>query len=70
MDICKGCFNFYVISFSETRDLLSQRDRYADNGKGIAIGFNARNFVKLQVETGSRYILGKIVYEQELLKNQ
>ena len=33
--------NFYVICFSEKRDLLSQWDRYADNAKGVAIGYAA-----------------------------
>lgn len=59
--------NFYVICFSEKRDLLSQWDRYADNAKGIAIGFNTRHFVKLQIETGSQYIFGKIIYDQSVL---
>jgi hypothetical protein len=59
--------NFYVICFSEKRDLLSQWDRYADNAKGVAIGFNTRHFVKLQIETGSQYIFGKIIYDQNVL---
>lgn len=59
--------NFYVICFSEKRDLLSQWDRYADNAKGVAIGFNTRHFVKLHVETGSSYIFGKIIYDSEAL---
>lgn len=59
--------NYYVICFSEKRDLLSQWDRYADNAKGIAIGFNTRHFVKLQIETGSQYIFGKIIYDQSVL---
>lgn len=61
--------NFYAICFSEKRDLLSQWDRYADNGKGVALGFNTRHFVKLQVETRSQYIFGKIIYDQNALAN-
>lgn len=59
--------NFYVICFSEKKDLLSQWDRYADSAKGVAIGFNTRHFVKLQVESSSQYIFGKIVYLQTFL---
>lgn len=59
--------NFYVICFSEKRDLLSQWDRYADKATGVAIGFNTRHFVKLQVETSSQYVFGKIIYDQQKL---
>ena len=59
--------NFYVICFSEKRDLLSQWDRYADRANGIAIGFNTRHFIKLQLETSSQYVFGKIIYDRKVL---
>lgn len=59
--------NFYVICFSEERDLLSQWDRYADHAQGVAIGFNTRHFVKLQIETEVQYAFGKIIYDKKVL---
>lgn len=61
--------NFYVICFSEDGNLLSQWDRYADNAKGVAIGFNTRHFVKLQIESGLKFVFGKIIYDQNSLAN-
>lgn len=61
--------NYYVICFSEKRDLLSQWARYADNANGVAIGFNTRGFVKLQVESKSKFIFGKIIYDASVLKD-
>lgn len=59
--------NFYAICFSERKDLLSQWVRYADNANGVALGFNTRHFVRLQLETNLQYIFHKVIYDQEVL---
>ena len=38
----------YVTCFSKNGDLLSQWRAYANNGKGISIGFNRKYFVTIQ----------------------
>lgn len=62
--------NFYVLCFSEERNLLNQWARYADNARGVAIGFNTNEFVKLQVEPFTGYVFGKIVYEAKMVQEK
>ena len=37
----------YIVSFSKGEDLLSQWRAYADDGYGVAIGFNAKYFKEM-----------------------
>lgn len=51
----------YTACFSEEEDLLSQWRGYADNGKGVAIGFNL-NCLKKICETTKLLKLEKVIY--------
>jgi len=56
---------FYVVSFCENGNLLSQWRAYGDDGCGVAIGFDAEYFKALCVKNAndsSFYILGKCGY--------
>lgn len=56
----------FLTCFSEASDLLSQWRAYGNDGKGVAIGFNAElfdNFVQ-----GS-YYLTKVIYDQKEILN-
>lgn len=52
----------YVCCFSETTELVDQWARYADQSKGVAIGFSTDNLVKLQT-LNTNYAFGKIIYD-------
>lgn len=51
----------YAVCFSEKKDLLSQWRGYADNGKGVAIGFNLSCLKKI-CEATDLLKLGKVTY--------
>lgn len=57
--IKNNSLTYYVFCFSESKDLLSQWRGYADNGKGVAIGFYSTAFEKLNNENFS---FGKVKY--------
>ncbi len=61
--------NFYIICFSEAKDLLSQWIKYANNGTGVAIGFNTKKFLGLQKEPFTGYIFSEIIYEPNIIKS-
>lgn len=50
----------YVASFSQGKDLLSQWRAYANDGKGVAIGFNAKFFEEI-----SNIKISKVLYSEE-----
>jgi len=56
---------FFLTCFSEDGDLLSQWRAYANNGKGIAIGFNSNLFAGFANSTS--YGFTKIIYNENIL---
>lgn len=73
-DAFEGIFNefslyFYVACFSQNPDLLSQWRGYADNGKGVAIGFRSEMLVPL-AERNHNFIFNKVRYNIEDLSNE
>ena len=66
-------YHFFVCCFSENGDLLSQWRGYADDGKGIAIGFDKNIFQNIEItfqsdSTKEKFIkFDKVVYNR---KNQ
>lgn len=55
----------YVICFTENRDLLSQWRNYADDAKGIAIGFSKSMFEQLSASsTPYGLSLCKVLYDE------
>lgn len=52
----------YVTCFSESKDSLSQQARYADDGKGIAIGFSTIPLIQLQINNNSEFTFNKVIY--------
>lgn len=60
---------FYTFCFSEASNKLSQWTRYSDDGRGIAIGFNAKLLYGLQNDK-QRYRFDKIEYGTEKFKKR
>lgn len=52
----------YAACFSEERDLLSQWCEYADNGKGIVIGFNLECLRKICLASDDFLKIDKVLY--------
>lgn len=52
---------YFAVCFSRNSNKLSQWDRYADKGRGAAIGFDSESLCKLQ-SMNSGYIFGKVIY--------
>ena len=52
----------FLTCFSEAGDLLSQWRAYGNDGKGVAIGFNAKLFNEF---SNGSYYLTKVIYNQE-----
>lgn len=50
-----GAYPEYIACFSKNPDSVSQWIAYADNGQGIAIGFDEEEFERLAVEEGLAY---------------
>ncbi|AXH10530.1 hypothetical protein CP960_12630 [Malaciobacter halophilus] len=50
----------YVASFSQGQDLLSQWRAYANDGKGMAIGFNSKYF-----DNATNIKISKVLYSEE-----
>lgn len=50
-----GAYPEYIACFSKNPDSVSQWIAYADNGQGIAIGFDEEEFERLAVEEGLEY---------------
>ncbi len=57
---------YYVACFSSEADLLSQWRGYANDGKGIAIGFYSRNFISAKDLKNIKY--NKIIYDMNTVK--
>jgi hypothetical protein len=58
---------YYVACFSEESDLLSQWRGYADDGKGVAIGFYSHYFVSAKDLKNIKY--NKIIYDAAIVEN-
>ena len=58
---------YYTACFSSERDLLSQWRGYANDGKGVAIGFFTQDFINESNYKNVRF--GKIIYDEETQKN-
>lgn len=65
----KDSINPYISCFSKSGDILSQWRAYADDGNGVAIGFN-RDFFNFStvfedyIENSNPIILAPIIYEE------
>ncbi len=57
---------YYVACFSAEPDLLSQWRGYANDGKGVAIGFYSKNFMDAQYLKNVKY--NKITYDMHTVK--
>lgn len=57
---------YYVACFSSEADLLSQWRGYANDGKGVAIGFYSRNFKLAEDLKNIKY--SKIIYDMKTVK--
>lgn len=64
----EGTFSNFVVCFSEAKDCLSQWRGYADDGKGVCIGFSKDALTEFCKKTGGVLRFEKIIYisEQEL----
>lgn len=60
---------YFAMCFSCNPDKLSQWERYADRGRGVAIGFDSKCLSKLQA-TNSGYIFSRVVYGLNELANE
>lgn len=47
---CLGAYPYYISCFSKEEDSVSQWNSYADNGNGVALGFDLSQFMLLQKE--------------------
>ncbi len=52
-------YDYYVTCFSHERDLLSQWEMYGDNCKGIAIGFDKEQLIKMMFKYNKVIINGE-----------
>lgn len=59
---------YYAACFSSEPDLLSQWRGYADDGKGVAIGFYSRNFILAKDLKNIKY--NKIEYDMKAVKEE
>lgn len=59
---------YYAVCFSAEPDLLSQWRGYANDGKGVAIGFYSRNFMNAQDLKNVKY--KKITYDMNSAKKE
>ena len=59
---------YYAVCFSAEPDLLSQWRGYANDGKGVAIGFYSRNFMNAQDLKNVKY--EKITYDMNSAKKE
>ena len=64
-------YSFYVCCFSEESDCLSQWRGYADDAKGVAIGFDANELKEMTNRLGSRYdmLFDAVVYSEYEQRN-
>lgn len=60
-DYERRIFDFFVFCFSENGDLLSQWRGYADDGRGVAIGFDMEVISKIINEIQSYAIKGNLI---------
>lgn len=59
----------YVFCFSEDNDLLSQWYEYADNGQGVAIGFNLDTLNEICTYSSKFIKLNKVTYINRITKS-
>lgn len=69
LEIQKGELTSFVLCFSEEADMLSQWRGYADDGKGISIGFSIEN-LKTFCDKNSIFDLKKVEYITEEQKKK
>lgn len=66
-------FRPHIACFSKEGDLLSQWRAYANNGKGISIGFNRKYFESIKMLDNKEFEIFDVVYrckeQEKLLKN-
>ena len=58
--------NVYIASFSQGSDLLSQWRAYANDGYGVAIGFNSDYFKKNKMIKTSQVLYDEICQEKQI----
>lgn len=58
--------NVYIASFSQGADLLSQWRAYANDGYGVAIGFNSDYFEKNKMVKTSEVLYDEVCQEQQI----
>lgn len=58
---------YYTACFSSEKDLLSQWRGYANDGKGVVIGFFTKDFMNENNFGNARF--GKMIYDEEMQKN-
>jgi hypothetical protein len=58
--------DYYVASFSEKGDLLSQWRGYADEGRGYVLAFSTMPMInrQIQIRGGTQAVLRKVVYDR------
>ncbi|MEL7571278.1 MAG: DUF2971 domain-containing protein, partial [Eubacteriaceae bacterium] len=58
----------YVTCFSERKDFLSQWRAYAQDGKGLAIGFLKKHLLELNDNLPTHMIFDKVIYNEKQQK--
>lgn len=61
----KGQKSIYISCFSEKADLLSQWRAYADDGKGISIGFDLD-----KLQTSDNILIEKVIYRKSIVEDE
>lgn len=61
----KGQRSVYISCFSKESDILSQWRAYADNGKGVSIGFDLEKLVK-----EDNLLISEIIYEDKVVQDE
>jgi len=61
----EGITNVYCTCFSEDWDSLSQWRAYADDGRGVAIGFDREYFSQLVAKMPNALEMANVTYDQE-----
>ena len=59
---------YFTACFSEEKDLLSQWRGYANDGKGVVIGFFTQDFINESNLGNARF--DKVIYDEEMQKNR
>lgn len=62
---CKGQRSIYICCFSKESDILSQWRAYAEDGKGVSIGFDLE---KLKI--ADNFLIREIIYENNVVQDR